>query len=314
MGNENPPCATPYSLLAVRYSLMHATMTVMGATKRVLKFVVGLVVPHSVVVVGARLRRRRLNRARRKRLDEAAARSSFRRPVSFDYQDAVRFLVQRGIDGDVVLQGSMPEASLHYCAALLAEHLEAGPVLGVQIGNFLGLSLAYFTHVIAARHEHSRVVSIDPNIPHLGVDKPAAEALALLEHFGLQGHTLMLTGYTLEKNLSNHGFIYAGYDPLKRYDEEVSCEHQLEGLALWSRNAFHFCVIDGNHDAAYLRREVEWIDQLLHPGGLLILDDVTEVWEEIRRVHATMDRTRYLDLGSDGRVAVLKKRVIVNSE
>ncbi len=279
----------------------------MGATKQVLKFIAGLLVPHSLAVVGARMRRRRLSRARRRRLDEAVSRHSLQPPPSFDYRDAVRFLVQRGVDREAVLKGSMPEASLHYCATVLADHLEAGPVVGLHIGTFVGLSLAYFTDVIAAWNGKSRMVSIDPNVPHRGIDNPAGCALALLDYFGLQSNTLMLTGYTLEKNLSNDGYVFAGYDPLKRFDEELSCARLLEGLALWSQGAFHFCVIDGNHEADYMDRELGWVSRLLRLGGVLMLDDVTAGWSEIQRVHAAIDRTRYLDVGSDGRVAVLKK-------
>lgn len=279
----------------------------MSATKQVIKFIAGLLVPHSLAVVGARMRRRRLSRARRRRLDEVGSGPRLQPPPSFDYRDAVRFLGRRGVDREAVLKGSMPEASLHYCATVLADHLEAGPVLGLHIGNFVGLSLAYFTDVIAAWNGQSRMVSIDPNIPHRGIDNPAGCALALLESYGLQGHTLMLTGYTLEKNLSNDGYVFSGYDPSKRFDEEVSGERQLEGLALWSQGAFHFCMIDGNHEADYLNRELGWIGQLLRPGGVLMLDDVTAGWSEIQRVHAAIDRTRYHDVGSDGRVAVLKK-------
>ena len=280
----------------------------MGDTRKVLRFMGGLVVPHSVAVLAARVLARRRARTRRARMREAATGRGIGAETAFAYEDAVRFLVQRGADREQVLAGSMPEASLHFCGALLKEHLDASPVLGLHIGNFVGVSLAYFTDLLARRHPASRLVSIDPDVPHRGIHRPMDSALALLNHYGLQRNTMILTGYTLEKNLSNDGYIFAGYDPLDHYEQEVSGEHQLEGLALWSREAFHFCVIDGNHDAAYLRRELVWIAQLLRPGALLILDDVAPSWPDVLRVHAEMDRTQYADVGTDGRVVVLKKR------
>ncbi len=279
----------------------------MGVTRKVLRFMGGLVVPHSIAVLAARALARRRAKARRERLREAATGRGVGDLLSFEYQDAVRFLVRRGLSREQVLAGSMPEASLHYCGTLLMEHLEAGPVLGLHIGNFVGVSLAYFTDLLTQRDPASRIVSIDPNVPHRGIRYPTESVLALLERYGLHGNNLILTGYTLEKNLSNDGYIFADYHPLAHYQQEVSGEHQLEGLALWSREAFHFCVIDGNHDAAYLRRELEWITRLLQPGALLILDDVTAFWQDIRRVHAEIDRARYADVGTDGRVAALIK-------
>ena len=46
---------------------------------------------------------------------------------------------------------------------------------------------------------------------------------------------------------------------------------------------------------------------MLQPGALLILDDVADSWPDVQQVHAEIDRTRYADVGTDGRVAVLKK-------
>lgn len=279
----------------------------MGVTRKALRFIGGLVVPHSIAVLAARAVARRRTKARRERLREATTGHGSGDDSSFGYQEAVRFLVHRGADREQVLAGSMSEASLHYCGTLLMGHLDAGPALGLHIGNFVGVSLAYFTDLLARHDPASRIVSIDPNVPHRGIHQPLDSVLALLERYGLQRNNLILTGYTLEKNLSNDGYSFAGYDPLEHYEQEVSGEHQLEGLALWSREAFHFCVIDGNHDAAYLRRELAWITRLLKPGALLMLDDVADSWPDIRRVHAETDRARYADVGTDGRVAVMKK-------
>ncbi|MFQ5568344.1 MAG: class I SAM-dependent methyltransferase [Rhodothermales bacterium] len=276
--------------------------------RKVIKFVVGLFVPHSLAVWIARTLARRRGRVRAASLGEVAPDRGAGPPAAFDYEEAVRFLVQSGMDRQQIEEGSMPEASLHFCAGLLREHLVPGSWLGLHIGNFVGLSLAYLTHRLTAWNAETRIVSIDPNIPHRGIERPLDATIALLRHYGLHRNNLILTGYSLEKNVSNDGFVYAGYDPLDHVGKEGSCEHLLDGLVAWSRGAFHFCLIDGNHEAEYLRRELVRVDRLLRPGGLLILDDVTPAWEEIRQVYQQMDPARYGDVGSDGRVAVLRRR------
>lgn len=232
----------------------------------------------------------------------------------FHYDDAVALLTSMGADEAQVRAGSMPPASLDFCGALIAEHRREGPLLGLHIGNFVGISLAYFSGLARRLDEASRVVSIDPNVPHRGIVDPGRHVLALLSRYGLLGHNLILTGYTLEKNPSNDGYVFAGYDPAEAFAREVSCDHQLDGLLRLSGPVFDFCVVDGNHEGSYLARELDRIDQLLRPGGLLILDDVSGSWPEIQRVYAGVDRARYEPLGADGRVGVLKKRAPAEAE
>jgi hypothetical protein len=70
-------------------------------------------------------------------------------------------------------------------------------------------------------------------------------------------------------------------------------------------------VVDGSHNAAYLRRELEAIVPLLRVGALLILDDVSDVWVGIRDLFGelgTPESPWPLEvLDHDGRTGILRR-------
>jgi hypothetical protein len=74
--------------------------------------------------------------------------------------------------------------------------------------------------------------------------------------------------------VSNDGVEFNGYDPFASHASEQACENAIANLSiLWSRR-FDFAVMDGNHDASYLRQETDAARDILSKGGILILDDV----------------------------------------
>jgi hypothetical protein len=264
------------------------------------------VLPHGVVLLRWHLiaeSRARDLRVKRARLKPWGAPS-----CGFGYDAALGFLASLGVDREQAHQASVPEASLGYCCSFLPSEGPARPLLGLQVGTFVGLSLAYLTHRLREVHPHSRLFAIDPNVPHRGVMDPQAVVIKLLARFGLQGNVVLLTGYSLEKNLSNDTFEFAGYDPIAHSADEQSCEGQLLALSLLAPESFDFVLVDGNHDAAYLSREMAILERLVRPGGLVFLDDVTDAWVDIRRVYQTLDEGAFQRLGCDGRVGVLRKR------
>jgi predicted O-methyltransferase YrrM len=114
----------------------------------------------------------------------------------------------------------------------------------------------------------------------------------------------------MDKSLSNDGVEFSGesgeYDPYTKFATEQACEATLSNLALTSPGRFDFAVIDGNHDAAYLRRETAIMRELLRPGGVLILDDVSDAWADIKAEYAAMESAAWRTVGADGRVGVLQ--------
>ena len=196
----------------------------------------------------------------------------------------------------------MPQPSLDYARTFLP----ADARRGLHVGNFAGVSLAYFIHALGGGD--AVVTAIDPNITHRGIANPAGKVLALLSRFGLERNCLLITGYSLERNVANDGRDYAGGFSADAFSAEPSCANTLPNLARLAPAAFDFAVMDGNHDGAYLRRELREVAALLRPGGVLVLDDVSSEWFEIERVYAELDAAVFEKLGTDGRVGVLRKR------
>lgn len=229
---------------------------------------------------------------------------------SYTREDVMDYLGSQGFDLQQVSEGSVPDQSLKFCCNAIEDRLPSRPLRGLHIGNFVGLSLCHFTDFVRQLDERGTIVSIDPNLPHRGIHQPMDIVIRCLVRYGLQGNSLILTGYSLEKTFSNDGRTTIVYDARAEFSKEYSCENQLPLLATYMPASFDFAFIDGNHDDEYLSREIEVIDRLLKPQGMLILDDIDwdEVGGHIGEVYRSIDRERFEQLGGDGRVGLLRKR------
>lgn len=279
------------------------------SVKKGFNFVLKCIIPYNVVVLKYQLMAKKQQAIRQERIDNVKAQPQTKPRTDFSYQEAIRFLsTTLNREPEQVQEGCIAETSLEYCTEFLVQRAHGKPMVGLHVGNFVGLSLAYLTDAILRIHPASVMISIDPNIPHRGIENPLSIVTALLTHFGLQEHNLILTGYTLEKSVSNDGYIFNDYDPVSRFQEEQSCEQQLERLACLMPGGFDFCMIDGNHEENYLRREVELMAGLLKADGLMFLDDVTPQWEGVANVFHHFDHEHYEKLGTDWRVGVIRKK------
>jgi hypothetical protein len=259
-------------------------------------------IPHGIIVAAQR------SKSRRQRHLAELDREPRRKAEPYSYAASVDFLCRRGLPGGHVIGGSMPEESLAFCADRLAGLLPRDrPILGLHVGNFLGVSLAYFTDLARNLHPGSVVVSIDPNLTHRGIERPQDHVIALLNNFGLQRNAMILVGYSGEKSVSNDGVQFGEYDPVSAHGKEQACERSLQNLVLLGGGRFDFAVMDGNHDAAYLRKETEIVRDLLTENGVLILDDVDENWAPIKAEYAEMGARGWRPVGADGRVGILLK-------
>lgn len=135
------------------------------------------------------------------------------------------------------------------------------------------------------------------------------KVIGLLEHFGLENNSVLLTGYSLGKNYANDGLDYKTGQSrgTNLYAAQPSCTWQLRHLLTLCPDAFNFAVIDGNHDGDYLKSELTTINQLLRPEGMLLLDDVGDGWFEIEQIYDQIDQRLYRKIGADGRVGLLQK-------
>src|SRR5581483_7115744 len=165
---------------------------------RRLKFALGRIVPYSIATL---YRQRRIENGRREILEkfsQARAQSVGKRRASYDYDASIAQLGEWGLDPIQVVRGSMPFASLQFCSTQLANSLDmTQPRVGLQIGNFVGVAACYWLDWLSQQNENSRLISIDPNIFHLGIENPQHYATRLIEQFGLSKYHVLIVGYSL---------------------------------------------------------------------------------------------------------------------
>jgi Methyltransferase domain len=273
----------------------------------ILKNVAKSVLPHGLVTAVIRSQA-----VRRRRIAAISSRPADTQRKPYAYSDSIEFLCARGLLRDHVIGGSIPEASLAFCSKHLDVFMPTDrPILGLHVGNFLGVSLAYFVDYARRKHQNSIVVSIDPNLTHRGIESPQDHVVAVLNHFGLQQNAMICVGYSGGKSISNDGFALTDssgieYDPFASYVVEQSCENSLANLCEIWKGRFDFAVMDGNHDAAYLRSEIAIVRTLLAPGGVLVLDDVDDAWADIKEEFGKLGAMGWRAVGADGRVGILE--------
>ena len=262
--------------------------------RRGARLILGLFVPHTAVVLARRLAPRLRSRPR---VQIEPTRDAPR----FSYDEAVDVLVRRGVDAESVRIGSMPPSAVQFAEDAIARHAPARPLRVLHVGNYVGVSLAALTDTVVRHDAGSVVVSVDPNLPHLGVTDPQRHVLALLTHFGLQRNNVVVCGYSGEKAVVA---TPAGMSPAEPAGEMTLASLGRLGVR------FDVALIDGNHDVGYLRRELDTLLPLMEEGGLLMLDDVSHVYREVRALfdEIAVDPSWPLEsLGSDGRLGVLRR-------
>ncbi len=281
--------------------------------KQIILKAVSIIVPHGVIALRDRRRLQQamreqeiIHKQRRRRIESIQA---YNRNCSprFDYDEAIYFLFTLECDPQQAREGSMDEPSLRLCEHFIQSINPSAPVVGLHIGNFVGISLMFFAHTVATLHSNSVVFSIDPNIPHRGIKNPVQNIIALLNHFNLNNNAAILVGYSLEKSISTDGLFIANYNPIEHFHKEMACEKQLAALSLLGSEMFDFVVIDGNHEGDYLARELEEIDSLLKPSGFLFLDDISWQWAELKAVYDEFAKGTYEEIGANGRIGILRK-------
>ena len=144
-----------------------------------------------------------------------------------------------------------------------------------------------------------------------GIEYTQKHVIAILNHFGLQKNAIICVGYSTNKTVSNDGVAFTDqngieYDPYSGFQSEQSCENTLPNLCAISEGKFDFAVVDGNHEGSHLRRETAIVRRLLKPEGILILDDVSDAWTEIKAEYDNLRTKGWRAVAADGRVGVLQ--------
>jgi hypothetical protein len=226
---------------------------------------------------------------------------------AYDYQAIVAYLVEQGVPEHHIYQGSIPLKSLEFINQIVLSKISpVSPISVLHIGNFVGVSLAFIASKIVELNSRSVVVSIDPNIPHRAIENPQSLVMKLLCTCGLQRHVIPITGFSIDKNLSNDGTVFGEYDPTRLFLDEASCEHVLTNMHLFFKEAFHVACLDGNHDASYLEKEIVSMLPLMKKDGWIIFDDVDTAWVEIQDIFKNVARWGLNSVATDGRVGIAR--------
>lgn len=225
---------------------------------------------------------------------------------TFTFEGAITFLKNRGLNEHHLREGTIPAGSLDFIAQKLVERAwPHRPMIALHIGNYVGVSLAALVSIVTTIDRQSLVIAVDPNVPHRGTASPQDHVMALLAYFGFQANVIPIVGYSVSKSISNDGIVIGAYDPAAEYRSEISCENVINNLSKAFGRCIDLALIDGNHQASYLQSEIDNVELLLRPGGLIILDDVNASYDEIKGVYTSLGAGRWSDLGTDGRVGLL---------
>jgi hypothetical protein len=279
------------------------------ASLRVLKYVM----PYGFVELRRKFARKRLHYQRHRRIRDYQNILSLSVPIERDtlfiYEDAVRILASYGVPEHHIREGSIPEDSLNFAFEVIAKNLDlSGPIVGLHVGNFVGVSLCALGSFVKSIHPKSVVVSIDPNISHRDVSNPHTYVCKLAENYGLLSTILPVVAFSHERSTRDDGIQFSE----SSIEESIKCDIGFQnGLGLLKRvclpSSFSVAFLDGNHDANYLEREIELVRPMLKEGGIVILDDVDENWGEIKALYMSVQNDKWRDLGTNGRVGLLRK-------
>ncbi len=218
------------------------------------------------------------------------------------------FLRSWGVPYIQVAGGSIPETDLTAIWNMIEKRCDP-PIIGVHVGNFVGVSLAYMATRLRTMDERNVVCSIDPNLTCRGIEETEKLVTRLLRTLDVQDTVLRLNGYSLGKSMSNDGYTFAGYDPVKHYLEEEAPERQLANLTKVVAGKVDFVMLDGHHEADYLREEVGVCHDLLRSGGVLFLDDISDTWVSLQQEFEELRKTTGFDSDFIGtRTGVLIKK------
>ena len=188
-----------------------------------------------------------------------------------------------GLDVEQINLGSIPTPDLEAICNFIRINYR-NPLIGVHVGNFVGVSLAYIATKLK-NNEQNVIISIDPNLTHRGISNTEEVVTKLLQALDVQDVVVRIIGYSLDKSVSNDGVAYGtDYNPLQHFLTENAPEWQLKNLLKILEDRVDFIMLDGNHDSGYLREEVKICYELLHEGGVIFLDDISEAWQGLKQV------------------------------
>jgi len=276
--------------------------------KKIFKLILRFILPHGIFLLREKIQRKKLLFERQIRIKKF--KGNIYSKLDYDYELSIQRLVDLGVREQQIREGSIPEGSLDYLFDILKERLKnLTSIKALHIGNFVGISLLYLSNALLKINSDSVIISIDPNIPHRGVPIPQKYVCYLLNIFGFHKSNIILTGFTLEKNIGDDGgtLYFSKFTNNKSNNKKCHLTNILENLVKLNIH-LDFILIDGNHDGKYLDREIKLVDKLLNKNGILVLDDANRNWEEVNFVFKKILLSSvYKLLGNDNRIGIVEK-------
>lgn len=276
---------------------------------KIIKKTIKFFIPQSLIFWNYKKNRKKFHEDRYKKINKAEKSVFTSSILGDDYESVIQYLIDQGIPEFHVRQGSVPSGSLDFINKNIFFNLHVKtPLKVLHVGNFVGVSLAYFAEKSLKCNQESVVFAIDPNITHREVDNPQKYVINLLIKCGLQKNVVLITSYSGKKSISNDGIVFGSYNPLDKINSEQSCEDAIHNLKKCMSDAFDVVFLDGNHQASYLVAEIQALFPLLRSKAFLILDDVDEHWDELRQVFKNIEEFGLQALYCDGRVGIAQKK------
>jgi len=276
--------------------------------KKIFKSILRFILPHGVFLQRVKIKRKKLLSQRQERIKKFNGHVHSK--LEYEYELSIQKLVDRGVSEQQIREGSIPESSLDYLFDILKEKLDnLTSINALHIGNFVGISLLYLSDALLKINSNSIILSIDPNIPHRGVTIPQKYVVYLLDIFGFQKSNIILTGYTLEKNIGDDGgtLYFSKTNNNVSNNQGYSVTNLLENLVKLNIQ-LDFVLIDGNHDGKYLETETKLVHKLLNKNGLLAIDDVNRNWKEVNLIYKkTLLDPAYKLLADNDRIGIIEK-------
>ncbi len=226
------------------------------------------------------------------------------------YNNSIKHLLNRGLEENHVVEGSVPLSSLIEIDRLLVNISDKKFGLGLHIGNFLGLSLNCISYSMRKSYNSNYLMlSIDPDITHRNIQHPSKYCNELLYLNGLENASIVINGYSGEKNISNDGVEFdSNYNPFEYFNQEFASTDVIKNLCQILGKKVNLVFIDGHHDSTYVRKELLSIEPLLDVDALLIMDDVDSIaWEELNNLFIEISQSnKYEKVIHNNRIGVLR--------
>lgn len=216
-------------------------------------------------------------------------RYSLQNALDISREDLIALLGSYGLDVDQIGSGSIAEQDLEAIFKFIQDNCSL-PLVGIHVGNFVGVSLAYLASRLKKVDRRNVIISIDPNLTHRGISNTETWVTKLLRTLNLDDMVIRITGYSLNKSISNDGNKYnTDYDPFQHFWKEDAPEWQLKNLLKILKDRVNFVMLDGNHDPDYLREEIMISYELLSENGIIFLDDINdEHWAALKKIFLEM--------------------------